>query len=612
MTEENTIETLVKENPPPLQQLIDRLKPLHVILSQNSYVKDTTHRLKRIIDDSESQPMLLILGKERVGKTTLINSLLGRALFTGGTDQPTSINTFIRFGEQECIKAHFLDGVIATFDISKLHLITVSDTFSAQIIREHLDYIEVYIKHDLLKSVTIVDSVALEVGPNNTAYFSQTLLQRVDEVFWVLRSGSPATDDEINLLKKMETFAITPHFIVNAIDQEDGDITSFIESEKSRYGHAIGDIVPVSALQALEARKTHDMQLLIDSRITELTQLIHRIVSNKQKKTRHVTEQLIHWLERLRKEVEMIPTREPYISAFESVERHNSEAEFEFTRQQRDRALISSYEEEYQNVSVIFNNVQTLYQLLQTLASELYLRDAEIEKYEENAALYQQFVRDYRKLHGEYSMEYTRFEKQYKKLSGKSLEFPIVDPENEEFLKGRIATLNKMQQQCIEKLEAIQRYEGYVCENLYAVQNRLNDLAAKRLKSIVSQLSDLNIQRKNERIFLKSYVDKLSEFNCIVESQGFLRDAVLPYMAGEQLPLSEQEKQHVYNTIDCICAVDLTHQALYKRSTIPEPDDLMAQFEFESKYKLNGLSLTESDVKSDLPEAPKEINYALA
>ncbi|MEG0472153.1 MAG: GTPase [Solibacillus sp.] len=607
MTEEMTIDTLNKENTSSLHQLIERLKPLHVVLSQNSYVKDTTRRLKRMIDDSESQPMLLLLGKERVGKTTLINSLLGRALFTVGNSQPTSISTFIRFGEQEYIKAYFLDGVIATFDISKLHLITVSDTFSAQIIREHLDYIEVYIKHDLLKEVTLVDSVALEVGPNNTAYFSQTLLQRVDEVFWVLRNGSPATEDEVNLLKKMQTFAIVPHFIVNGIDEAEGDVTQFIASEKARYGHLIGDVIAVSADQALEARKTHNMQLLIDSRITQLSQLIQRIVSDQDKKTRHVSEQLIHWLERLRKEVEMIPTREPYLSAFESVERFNSEAEFEFTRQQRDTALISSYEEEYEKISSIFQNVQTLYQLLQKLASELYLRDAQVEKYEENAALYQQFVRDYRKLHGEYSMEFTRFEKQFKKMTGKSLTFPIHEPEIAGFLKERLATLNKIQQQCAEKLEVIQKYEVYVCENLYAVQNRLNDLAAKRLKSIISQLSDLNSQRKNERMHLKSYVNKLAEFNCILEAQSFLREAVLPYIEGEQLPLSEQEKLHVHNTIDCICAVDLTHEALTKRSTIPEPDNLMSQFEFESKYKLVGLSLTESDVKSDLPELPTEL-----
>lgn len=171
------------DNQSTLQQLIERLKPLHVILSQNSYVKDTTYRLKRIIDDAGSQPIILFLGKERVGKTTLINSLLGRKLLEDNKNEPTHVNTFIKYSAQECVKAVFLDGMVATFDISKLKLLTVSNNESAQIIREHIDYIEVYVKHDLLKDVTLIDSMGLEPGANNTAYFSQTLLQRVDEVF---------------------------------------------------------------------------------------------------------------------------------------------------------------------------------------------------------------------------------------------------------------------------------------------------------------------------------------------------------------------------------------------------------------------------------------------
>lgn len=591
----------------PLQQLIERLKPLHVILSQNSYVKDTTRRLKRIIDDAESQPIVLVLGKERVGKTTLINSLIGRALLEDHTDLPTNTNTFLRYGEQECIKAIFLDGMIATFDISKLHLLTVSDTFSAQIIREHLDYIEVYIKHDLLKIVTIVDSTALEVGANNTAYFPYSILQRVDEILWVLRNGSAATEDEINFLNKLQSFGHKPHLIVNGIDQTEINVNQFISSEIERCGDKIDETVSVSALLAMEARKTNTPQLLIDSKITELTQLITRLVNNQQKKVRHVTELFVHWLERFRKEIEVIPAREPYISAFENIERYNSDLEFEFSHQQRDLALIASYEEEYENVSKVFKEVQTLYQLLQKLASDLYLRDPLVEKFEESAIMYQKNVRDYRKLHVDYSMEFTRLEKQYKKLTGNALVIVGNKDVLDNVTVDRIQALNKLQQQCEEKMELIKKYEQFVCKNLYTVQNRLNELAGMRLKSIINQVCDLNLQRKKDRTYLKSYANKLAEFNCIVEAQAFLRDAIAPVLLEGELPLTEQEKEHIRNTIECICAVDLTHQALYKRLNNAEPDDLMAQLEFESKYKLMGLSLTEHDVKSDLPELPQLI-----
>lgn len=591
-----------------LLQFIERLKPLHVILAQNSYVKDTSRRLKRLIEDAENQMMILILGKERVGKTTLINGLLGRELLSASNTHPTSTNTFIRYGEEECVKAVFLDGMIATFDITKIELLTTSDAFIGQIIREHLDYIEVYLKHDLLKEATIVDSTALEIGADNSAYFSQSLISRVDEIFWVLRSGSIATEAEVKFLNKLNVLGIKPYFIINAIDHFEGNISDFMNAEKGRYGEQIEAMFGVSALKAIEARKTNNTQLLIDSRYTELTQLIQQLVNNQQKKTRHITERFINWLTRLRKEIELIPEREPYLSAVQSIEKFGNDTGFEFSRQQRDMAIISSYEEEYRHVSEVFKGVQTLYQLLQVLASELYLRDEQVERFEARAVRYQQAVREYRKLHSDYVIDYTRFEKQYKKIVGKSLKSPIELDDSNGFAKERVASLNKQQAICVEKLELIENHKNKVIDELYLIQNHLTDLAMKRMKQILTQVGELNVQRKREQVVLKSYADKLAEFNCIVEAQGFVREALLPYALGDALPLSDEEKKQLRNTVECICAVDLTHEGLYNRLSFTKSDaDVNVQVQFEVNYQIVGLSLTEADVISDLPELPATV-----
>lgn len=267
-----------------LHQLIERMKPLHVMLEQNTYITDTTKRLKLIIEDAREKEALLFLGKERVGKTTLINALLGRELLSVSTKNPTSVNTLIKYGERECVKAYFYDGMIATFDIDKIQLLTTGDTFSAQIIREHLDYIEVYIQHELLQHATIVDTVALQVGADNTAYFSNVMLERVQEVFWVLRNGSAATLDEYNLLVKMNEQNIKPYFIVNAVDERAATTSDFMKEELARYGELCKEMLSVSALQAIEAKKTNNTQLLIDSNITQLAQLVKEVAHNPAKK----------------------------------------------------------------------------------------------------------------------------------------------------------------------------------------------------------------------------------------------------------------------------------------------------------------------------------------
>lgn len=214
----------------------------------------------------------------------MINSLIGRNLLEDRPSEPTRTNTFIKYGDEEYIKAIFLNGLEVTFNIASLPLFTVSNTESAQIIRKHLDYLEVYITCELLKKVTIVDSVALEAGANNAVYFSPALIQRCNEVFWILQAGSPATEAELNFIEKLNRKGITAHLIVNGIDRVDGEVEAFLDMEKERYGYFIGEDVPVSALQAQQARIANSTQLLIDSRITQLSQLMFQLIDNKQKR----------------------------------------------------------------------------------------------------------------------------------------------------------------------------------------------------------------------------------------------------------------------------------------------------------------------------------------
>ena len=590
------VKTNVSSNP--LSQLIERMKPLHVLLSQNTYVKDTTKRLKRIIDDASSQTMILVMGKERVGKTTLINALLGRELLSASSEHPTAANTFIRYGEQECVKAVFLDGMVATFDIGKVELFTTSDTFCAQIIREYLDYIEVYIKHDLLKNTTIVDTIALEATSDHSAYFSEILLNRADEVFWIIRGGSMATEAELALLEKYSSRGIKPYFIVNGIDNYEENILDFMRSENERYGNHVASMLAVSATLALEGSKMNDSQY------DELYELIKKLSTDYSKKTHHIVERFIDWLQRFRKEVEYIPQREPYLSAVESIGKYTDDEGFEFTRQQRDMALLSAYEEEYEYVCNIFKSVETLYQLLQTLTSELYLRDEKVEEFEYAALSYQQAVREYRKLHVEYMQVYGLLDQQYRKLFGKGIEKGDLQQLNGNVItKRHKSTLDNLQRKCEEQFNMIKHHESIVIANLYSIQNHLTELAQKRLQGIIRQVAELNIQRKREVKAANAYVNKLAEFSCIEEAQHFIKDAIKPYLLGGSIELTAEQRATIENTVECIMAVELSQKEVALPSEENEQDIMLHQ-EFEMNYTLSALKLIEADVISDIPELP--------
>lgn len=591
-----------------LPQLVDQLRQLYSIIVQNTYVKDTVKHLDRIIRDANNQTMILIVGKERVGKTTLVNGLLGREVLFVSDQHPTGVNTFIRYGEHEEIKAYFLDGVVATFDMSKLELLTTGDTFASQILREHLDYLEVYVKNDLLKSVTIIDSVSLEAGGGEMAYFSEALLKRVDEIFWTLRAGSMAIDAELLLIESLKNKGVEPLCVINGIDAVD-DADAFIKAEQQRIGHLMSNFLAVSARNALEAKQTNNQELWQKSQYDYLINEIHRVAKNSDKKTYAILIRFLQWLERFRFELTVIPQRDPFQSAAEHIERYTGDTQYEFSRYQRDLAIVQEYEQEYEQVANTFKKVQTLYQLLQTIAQHDYLQDEKVEEFTEIAVHYQQMLREYRNMHSEYIHEYERLDVQHKKIHGKGLMKAIFGQHTQnEFFKERVNKLNEQQVICVAQYDKIQQAETSVLQVMQDIQQHLMELVRGRLAHVEHKAQKLNQQRAKERRQLKLYTDKLNEFSCLMEAQGYMKDHLQPFLMSEQLPLKAKDLDMLEDTMQAILDIDLSYNGLLARSQVKNTENVAIPFVVQDKYPLYILNLKEEDVKSnDIPEIPNKL-----
>ncbi|WP_339280067.1 dynamin family protein [Lysinibacillus sp. FSL P2-0066] len=592
-----------------LPQFVDQLRHLYGIIVQNTYVKDTAKHLNRIIQDANNQTMILIVGKERVGKTTLVNGLLGREILSVDDQHPTSVNTFIRYGEQEEIKAYFLDGVVAVFDLSKLELLTTGDTFASQILREHLDYLEVYLKNDLLKSVTIIDSVSLEAGGGEMAYFSEALMNRVDEIFWVLRAGSMAMDAELLLIETLKNKGVEPLCVINGIDDEE-HATAFMDSEQQRIGHLMSDFIGISAINALVAKQTDSHELWQKSQYDQLIAHIHRVAENSDKKTYAILIRFLQWLERFRFELTVIPQRDPFQSAVENIEKYAGDTQYEYSRYQRDLAIVKEYEQEYEQVANTFKQVQTLYQLLQTIAQHDYLHDSKVEEFTEIAVHYQQMLREYRNMHSEYLREYERLDAQHKKIHGKGLMKAFFGQHTQnEFFKERVQKLNEQQEVCVAQYAKVQQAEVSMLQAIRDTQPFLIDLVKVRMSRIEQKVQKLNQQRAKDKRQLKRYAEKLNEFSCLIEAQGYIKEHLQPFLMNEQMPLKSKDIAMLEESVQAILAIDLSNNGLLARSQMNNKMESIAiPFEVQEKYPLQMLDLREEDVKSnDIPEIPKKL-----
>ena len=589
--------------------LINEFKNLHKILSRNMYIRDTTYKLHRILDDATSHVQILLIGKERVGKSSLINAILGRDLIPIVENCPTEINMFIKYAEQEHIEITFHDGYVATFDMNKLPFFVTLNIENVDSILEHINYITVYINHDLLKKITLIDTHAIEIVNNETAFFSEIILNRVDEIFWIIRAGSPLTDDELSLLRKISARHMKPYVVVNAID-DCTNSTAFIASENLRYSQYIENIIGVSALLANEASKTNNTQSLIDSNFPSFTQLLKNMADQIDKKIEHTAHQLNDWLLRLRKEIELISSREPYLSAVELVKLHQSEQEMEYSKEQRDLAIVKTFEEEYKQCSTVFKSIQTLYQILKVLSENLFLRDEYTENFEEKATDYLKDIRTYRTLYSEYLAQKNIMQKNIKSSEEKDrkLHLKISPKGNKLQLQDLIILLNEKQAVLSSVYSSIKLLENDLVSQLNSVQQRMNDLANAKLQTILKQVEQLNKKRHIEYKTLISSKNKLEEFDCLTEAQKYIVTVIKEKIANNEVIENRELKQQMLQTIQFIAATELEHQSINKTLQIDEQLTVPIVVQFEQQNPFIPLTLDKNDIISQLSRLPLPIS----
>ena len=179
-----------------------------------------------------------------------------------------------------------------------------------------------------------------------------------------------------------------------------------------------------------------------------------------------------------------------------------------------------------------------------------------------------------------------------------------------EFFKERVDKLNEQQEVCVTLYNQIHEAEAALLKDIEVIQRLIMGLMKNRLSQIEQKVVELNNQRAKEKRQLQSYAAKLNEFSCLIDAQRYLKDSIEPFLMDENLPLRDKDRMMLKETIDSISSIDLSNNGLLVRSHMNNQMESKAiPFDFEEKYPLHSLVLTEQDVKSnDIPEIPKKLD----
>ncbi|MGG0655439.1 dynamin family protein [Rummeliibacillus pycnus] len=590
-----------------LQNFVAKLQYLNELLSQNSYVKETAKVLNYIIKDATNSTMVLLAGMTGTGKTSLVNALLRRPIMSHNLKVTTAVNSIICFGEKEEVRAHFLDGQVATFDIDKVELFTTLDTSSAQILREGLDFIEIYLRNDLLKMITLIDTTPLHVSGNESAYIKETILNRADDVFWIFKYGQKIEPAEIKLLEKLKGNNVIPIGILNGIDLIDGNTDVEISMYEEQVSKYIRKVVGVSAKEASEAILEENNEKWIQSQMDLLLSELEKTANNHAKRLSYITERFLHWLKRFQTEIEIIKEREPYFTSYSVIKGYVEDLENIEIREVEQNKHLVELVSLYEKQSIVFKEVGTLYQLLKEINTKPFSDKHEIITFKEQAEHYLSSVREYRKLHHEYDVEYQEIDKKHRKINGMSLLKNIFGKRDEDtYFKEKIELLNEKQQK-LEKEYDLLKLEEEKLSNLFNdTKELLNQVVQNKLASFSKEFTTIEFQRNSQNSKIQFAIKKLEGFDSIVEAQSFIMKFVNDYVLLDDFIMSKEEKKQLEHTLEIIKNANFDYQTYIDQYQQASPlSNNKIQSMVAEKNPFYPLEMTVDDMVAHYEEPPK-------
>jgi small GTP-binding protein len=176
-------------------------------------------RWQNLIEEKMNEEFsLVVIGDFKRGKSTLINSLLGKDLVTTNVTPETVTINRISYDEEQRAEAVLVNGRRLRLELNELSRSEL-ERIMAQL-PEPIDYIDIKDNNELLKEITIVDTPG--VGDILKAFDQKVVdyMAKADAVIYVVSALSPISETEQMFLNN----AILPHsfsrlfVVVNMVD----------------------------------------------------------------------------------------------------------------------------------------------------------------------------------------------------------------------------------------------------------------------------------------------------------------------------------------------------------------------------------------------------------
>ncbi|MFC1826173.1 dynamin family protein, partial [Thermodesulfobacteriota bacterium] len=135
-----------------LQELINNfIDRVPRILEKSTITNDLSIQVDRLIELTESPFTLAVVGQMRVGKSTLINSLVGQDLAVVGVNETTATINFFKYSQDKnkhTFRVHWKDKPYQDFTLEKIDKWVGNSDLA-----KNTKYLEFFCDSDFLKDI---------------------------------------------------------------------------------------------------------------------------------------------------------------------------------------------------------------------------------------------------------------------------------------------------------------------------------------------------------------------------------------------------------------------------------------------------------------------------
>jgi len=221
---------------------------------------------------------LVVLGEFKRGKSTFINSLLGRDILPTAVVPLTSVVTILRYGESEEAVVVFQDGQTKKIQLEELSTY-VTESKNAKNWRGVLKVEVLYPSPLLRDGVQIIDTPGVGSVYEHNTRVAHEFLPNADAAIFIVAADPPISEAEREFLRTIKKFVPKVFFVQNKADRlTEDELQESLSFNKQVIEEEFGDdsitIFPIAAKLALEGRLQGDEWAVQESGITRLERVL--------------------------------------------------------------------------------------------------------------------------------------------------------------------------------------------------------------------------------------------------------------------------------------------------------------------------------------------------